>query len=465
MHAGSTLKARLSSSAEAPGSSPERGASASSARLTFSMLWLSETAVDFGTSLVNVAIGVWIFAQTGSARDFSLSIIAATGASMFVTPFAGAFADRYDRRRVVLLCDLAAIALAMVAVVGFTVGRPAPTVLYLYSALAAAIATLRRPAMRVAISAFISRDRLAQASGLLGMSKGAVMIAAPSASGFLMGYLGLPAVLTVQACLLSACALLVFAAFTRAGQAARGGSAAGAQGASRRSPLGGFTGALGYLREVPLMRSLVLYGALVQCLMVLATAMFTPLVLSTHSPEVLGLVMSVGIVGAMCGSMLLVATRVRKHLMMWVLVSDVVQCAAIAVAGWSTSVVLWCPAAFACLFCGNISVACSHALWMRKAPISHQGSVFALLGALNMLVMAVSLFVGGYLADDLLEPALRDGGALVSSVGPWFGTGKGRGIGLLFAVTGAVGLVITVAALANGRLRRLDELVPERADA
>jgi diaminobutyrate-2-oxoglutarate transaminase len=175
--------------------------------------------------------------------------------------------------------------------------------------------------------------------------------------------------------------------------------------------------------------------------------------------------MSVGIVGAMAGSLLLVATRVRRHLMMWVLVADVVQCAAVAAAGWSTSIVLWCPAAFACLFCGNISVACSHALWMRKAPLAHQGSIFALLGALNMLVMAVVLFVGGYLADDVLEPALRDGGVLVASVGAWFGTGKGRGIGLLFAVTGAIGLVVTLAALANGRLRRLDELVPERADA
>lgn len=464
MDAGSTLEARAVPEPEAPAISSERGASAGAARLTFSMLWLSETAVDFGTSLVNVAIGVWIFAQTGSARDFSLSIISATAASMLVTPFAGSFADRHDRRRVVLACDVAAIAIATAAAVGFTFGRPAPAVLYLYSAIAAAIATLRRPAMRVAISAFIARDRLAQVSGLLGMSKGAVMIAAPSASGFLMGYLGLPAVLTVQACLLSACALLVFAAFTRAGQAARGLGAA-ADGAAKGRRLGGFTGALGYLREEPLMRRLVLYGALVQCLMVLATAMFTPLVLSTHSPEVLGFVMSVGIVGAMCGSLLLVAARLRKHLMMWVLIADVVQCAAVAVAGWSDSVVLWCPAAFACLFCGNISVACSHALWMRKAPLVHQGSVFALLGALNMLVMAVVLFAGGYLADDLLEPALRDGGALVDSVGAWFGTGKGRGIGFLFTVTGGVGLVLTIGALANGRLRRLDELVPERTDA
>src|SRR3954462_14018762 len=221
MPAGRTLEARLSSRSEAPGSSPERGLSAGAARSAFAMLWLSETAFDLGTLLVNFAIGVWIFAQTGSARDYSLSIIAATGSSMLVTPFAGAFADRYDRRRVVLICDLAAIAATTTATISFAVGRPAAAALYLYAAIAAAIATLRRPAIRVAISGFIARDRLAQVGGLVGISKAAVQIGAPSASGFLMGYLGLPVVLAVQVCLLSACALLVFGALTRAGQAAR----------------------------------------------------------------------------------------------------------------------------------------------------------------------------------------------------------------------------------------------------
>ena len=429
------------------------------------MLLIGETAVDFGTLLVNFAIGIWIFAQTGSAADYSLSVVAATGSSMLVTPFAGAFADRYDRRRVALVCDLAAIAATATAAISFAVGRPAAAALYLYAAVVAAIATLRRPAIRVAISGIVARDRLAQVGGLVGISRAAVQIGAPSASGFLMGYLGLPAVLSVQVCLLSTCALLVFGALTRAGRVARGASTARAPGSFLGGGLRGFADALGYLRREPLMRRLLLYGALVQCLMVLATGMFAPLVLSTHSPEVLGFVTSVGIVGAMLGSLLLTATRVRRHLMMWVLVSDVVQCAAVAVAGWSTSIALWCPAAFVCLFCGSTSVACSHALWMRKAPLVHQGSIFALLAALNMLITAVVLFAGSYLADRVLEPALRDGGALVASVGAWFGTGKGRGIGLVFAVTGAIGLVLTLAALADGRLRRLDELVPERTDA
>jgi diaminobutyrate-2-oxoglutarate transaminase len=200
--------------------------------------------------------------------------------------------------------------------------------------------------------------------------------------------------------------------------------------------------------------------------MVLATAMVTPLVLSTHSSGVLGLVMSVGIVGGLLGSILVATARLRQGLMQWVLACDALQCAAVLVAGCVTTPALWCAAAFVCLFCGSTSVACSHALWMRKAPAGRQGSVFALIAASNMLVMCAVLLAGGWLADAVLEPAMRAGGALGDTVvSAWFGTGPGRGIGLLFFATGAAGLVLTVFALFHRRLRRLETLVPDGGEA
>ncbi|MET1077086.1 MAG: MFS transporter [Pseudomonas sp.] len=435
------------------------------ARLSFALLWLSETAFDLGTTLASFAIGVWIFAQTGSSQDYSFSVLAAAAAGMLMTPFAGAFADRHDRRWVVLGCDVAAILCTFAVVLGLLGERLGVEALYLYAALSAALAAVRRPAIRVAISSFVPKERFTQVGGLTGVSRAIVQVGAPAASGFLMGHFGLQSVLAVQLCLLTAGALLVFSALNRAGGTARGGALATPADSFWNGARSSFSGAWSYLREQPLMQLLLLYGALVQCLMVLATTLLTPLVLSTHSTDVLGLVMSVGIVGGLAGSMLVATRLIRRRLMRWVLLFDVLQCAAVLVAGLTTSTLIWCLAAFACLLGGSTSVACSCALWMRKAPLEHQGSVFALLGASNLLVMCLVLLAGGYLADQVLEPALLEGGALSASVGSWFGTGKGRGIGLLFFLSGAVGLLLTLAALASPRLRQLDLLVPERAEA
>jgi len=442
------------------------------ARSTFALLWLSETAFDLGTTLVSFAVGVWIFSRTGSAQDYSFSVLAAALAAMLVTPFAGALADRHDRRWVVLACDIAAIACTFAIVMALLSGRLGVGALYVYAAVAAAAGALRRPSIRVAVSLLVPKDLFAQAGGLTGISRALVQVGAPAAAGFLMARTGgLQGVMATQLCLLLAAAALVFAALTRAGAQVRGGQRTSGGASVRdaslwRSAGTSFAGALAYLREQPLMRALLGYGALVQCLMVLATAMVTPLVLSTHSSGVLGLVMSVGIVGGLLGSILVATARLRHGLMQWVLACDALQCAAVLVAGCVTTPALWCTAAFVCLFCGSTSVACSHALWMRKAPAGRQGSVFALIAASNMLVMCVVLLAGGWLADAVLEPALRQGGSLAdTAVGVWFGTGPGRGIGLLFFATGAAGLALTVFALFHRRLRRLEALVPDGGES
>jgi diaminobutyrate-2-oxoglutarate transaminase len=434
------------------------------ARSTFALLWLSETAFDLGTTLVSFAVGVWIFSRTGSAQDYSFSVLAAALAAMLVTPFAGALADRHDRRWVVLSCDVAAIVGTFAIVLALLSDKLGIGALYVYAAVAAAIGALRRPAIRVAVSRFVPKDRFAQVGGLTGISRALVQVGAPAAAGFLMARMGLQGVMATQLCLLLAGAALVFAALTRAGGDVRGGLRAGDPSA-RTSPWASLGGALAYLREQPLMGALLGYGALVQCLLVLATTLLTPMVLSTHSSDVLGLVMSVGIVGGLLGSILVATAWIRRGLMQWILACDALQCAAVLAAGCTTSPAWWCVAAFVCLFCGSTSVACSHALWMRKAPMGRQGSVFALITASNMLVMCVVLLAGGWLADAVLEPALRPGGSLVATVGAWFGTGPGRGIGFLFFLSGAVGLVLTVLALAHRRLRRLEALVPDGGES
>lgn len=436
----------------------------SRARSTFVLLWLSETAFDLGTTLVSFAVGVWIFSKTGSAQDYSFSVLAAALAAMLATPFAGALADRHDRRQVVLWCDVAASAGTFAIVLALLSGRLGIGALYAYAAAAAAVGALRRPAIRVAVSRFVPKDRFAQVGGLTGISRALVQVGAPAAAGFLMARMGLQGVMATQLCLLLAGAALVFAALTRAGEDVRGGLRAGDP-SVRPSPWGGaggsLAGALAYLREQPLMRALLGYGALVQCLLVLATTLLTPMVLSTHSSDVLGLVMSAGIVGGLLGSILVATAWIRRGLMQWILACDALQCAAVLVAGCTTTPAWWCAAAFVCLFCGSTSVACSHALWMRKAPMGRQGSVFALITASNMLVMCVVLLAGGWLADAVLEPALRPGGALAATVGGWFGTGPGRGIGFMFFASGAVGLALTVLAFFRRRLRRLEALVPD----
>jgi len=70
--------------------------------------------------------------------------------------------------------------------------------------------------------------------------------------------------------------------------------------------------------------------------------------------------------------------------------------------------------------------------------------------------------VAGSLADQVFEPLMAQGGALASTaLGTWMGTGPGRGIGLIYVVSGVLVILISAVAYLNPRIRRLEEEVPD----
>jgi diaminobutyrate-2-oxoglutarate transaminase len=433
------------------------------ARSAFALLWLSETAFNLGSTLLSFALGVWIFQRTGSAAQFSGAIVAALFPALLMTPVAGALADRFDRRWLIAGCDIASV--LMIGLLAWLVAHDELAVqhLYFFNAGTAIIVSLRKPAYAAAFGAIVPRDRLTQASGLLGMTQSLQQIGAPLLAGYLMGSVGLTGVVVVEMIVATAGTLAAFSALSRATQAIRGMQEPVSLPVFKATAAS-FLAAIRYFKSVPLMAGLAAYGVLQESLLVLAGAMMTPLVLAAHSSEVLGMIMTSGASGSLAGSALLLVTRVARRLMVWVLLADTGLALFVLLAGLTTSPVLWCVCAFFTLFAGSASSGCARALWMRKTPRARRGSILALLGALTLLTICVVMLAGGDLGERVFEPALADGGAWADTVGAWVGTGKGRGLGFMFVVCGAGSFLMSLLALTHGRLRRLDELVLDQPE-
>ena len=100
----------------------------------------------------------------------------------------------------------------------------------------------------------------------------------------------------------------------------------------------------------------------------------------------------------------------------------------------------------------------SQVVWQRAVPLEIQGRVFAARTAIAMSVMPLASLAAGPLADRLFEPAMRDGGRWAAALGPFVGTGPGRGIALIFVGSGALIACIAFVASRLAPLRRLDGL-------
>ncbi|MFC5768234.1 MFS transporter [Thauera sinica] len=429
---------------------------------SFILLWLSETAFDIGSALMGFALGVWVFEKSGSVQQFSWAILSSAVPALLSIPFAGMMADRFDRRWVIASCDF--LAVLMVVIVALLVFNQMLEVehLYIVGAVGGVIGAIRNPSYHAAVAQIVPHDRLTQANGLISGTQGVLQIGAPLVAGFLLASWGMVGIMIIELFLSVAGALAVFAALTSARHAIRG--------VQNDKPVRLFEGihesfasVAQYFRQHSLMIGLAVYILIQEALLVLASTMLTPLILTGHGSETLGIVMTLGAVGGVIGAFTLAATNPKAGLMRWVLIADVALAFFVMLAGIVREPALWCICAFGAFAFGGVSEGCSNALWMRKVPKDRQGSVFAAVGAANLVIMCIVMLTGSTLVEQFFEPLMMPGGALADSVGEWLGVGKGRGVALLFVLAGAIFAVVSMVALLHPRLTRLDELVPDQA--
>ncbi len=87
-----------------------------------------------------------------------------------------------------------------------------------------------------------------------------------------------------------------------------------------------------------------------------------------------------------------------------VLIVTIVQGALLIVAGVSPALVTMTVLAFLYLFCFSVSMATSHAMWLRTVPVSMQGGVLGLRRALEGAALPVAALVAGPLVELVFDP-------------------------------------------------------------
>jgi diaminobutyrate-2-oxoglutarate transaminase len=207
-----------------------------------------------------------------------------------------------------------------------------------------------------------------------------------------------------------------------------------------------------FVRQMDMGR-LLAYTSIQKGLLTLVASMMTPLVLSTHSASVLGVVMTAAAAGGVLGSLSLALLNLRRHLVTWVLLLDAFLSLCVVAVGLSQSPLWWGLGAFLAAFAGSMSEACAGTVWMRQAPPAQRASVLSLVSMSGMLTVSLVLLVGGAFSEQVLEPAMAAQGAWAAFLGPWLGTGPGRGIGLLFVGCGGACFVISVLAFLGAGMR------------
>jgi len=153
----------------------------------FSAFWLASLVSLFGDRLHQIALGVMVFAITGSALQTGLVFLAATLPNLVLGPIAGTFVDRWDQRRVMIVSDL--VRAGLVLIIPFVV----EVSLWLVYPIVFGITTVSlffRPAKAAVVPRIVARADLMPANGALLSGEALADIAGYPLAGVFVAFLG-----------------------------------------------------------------------------------------------------------------------------------------------------------------------------------------------------------------------------------------------------------------------------------
>lgn len=420
----------------------------------FWLLWVGESITSLGTHLVQFALGVWIYQHTGSVLSFAGSLVASLLPTVLVMPVAASLVDRLERRRVIVVADCVAACMTLLMIYLLWRGQLQVVHLYAFAAVASVTNAFQEPAYQASVAGLLREDQLTRATGTMGISTTTLGIVAPTLAGALLAVLGLPGLMLLDLAAFVVGSTFIWRAFALARVPQQERGAASGLKAAVRDSFSNLADTRRFFAGSPALSCLLLYSVVQTAMLALASVMAMPLILSNHSVQSLGGVLTAGAAGALTGSLLMALLDNPRHRIGVILLCDTVLAACIAAFGLVDGVVAYGVLEFVACAAGAIVASCSYALWMGKVPATRHGSVLVLVGTLAAAGTSVVTLTAASLAEAVLKPALAEGG-WAQAVAPWLGVQQGNEIALLFVLAGGLGLLVALGGFACKPLRSL----------
>ena len=165
---------------------------------TFLVIWIGQFISLVGSGLTSFGLSVWVYTETGRATPMALTALAFNVPRFLLSPIAGSVADRFNRKRIMILADTAAVLIT----VGFGVLIFADALqvwhIYAGAAISSVFGAFQEPAYRASITMIVPKKHLARAAGIQQVGSAMQSILVPVLAGVLYGLIGFRGIIIVD---------------------------------------------------------------------------------------------------------------------------------------------------------------------------------------------------------------------------------------------------------------------------
>jgi len=422
---------------------------------TFLTIWLGQFISRIGTAMTRFALLIWVYEQTGSATNVALLGFAAFLPMIVISPLAGVWIDRFDRRKILIFSDLGAGVMTAVLLALVATDQLQLWHLYLAEGVAGAFEAFQIPAYTAVTSTLLPQNQYGRANGLRALANFGSQVLAPALGGLCLVWMGLSGVMMIDVLtVLTAVGMLLVVRIPPV----QNDAASAPKAALGQELRVGFR----LIWQHKGLTALVGITTLIHFFAALTWLSIMPAMILARSGNnelaLAGVQSAMGI-GGVLGGILMSAWggpwRKIHGFLLGIAFSFLLGDIPLAI---GRSLPIWIIAAGLGSFFIPILSGSNDAIWQSIVPQAVQGRVFSVRTMLNNAFLPVGYLLGGTLADRIMEPAMAVNGQLAPMFGWLVGTGSGAGMALMYIGSAVLAIAVCLLAYLFPAVRRVEDI-------
>jgi MFS family permease len=359
-----------------------------------------------GDWLLTIALPIYVYALTRSTLSSATTMVLELVAALVCGQFAGLVVDRFDRRGLLVLANLAqaALLLPLLAVHGTS----ELWIVYLISAVQSAAGTVSGPAENALIPSLVEADELVRANTIISTGGDLAKLIGAAGAGVVLGVVGLGGVVAVDALSFVAAALLLALRFPVS-------SAYVPRPPDGKTRFQRWREGLALVRRTPTLRNAFVILVINQLAQGIALALIVAFFVEDlhRGSAAVGVFRSFQVLGSLPAG-IVVAVYASKQRPEWLLKAGLLAGAVIEFFIWNgPSITHWFGYYLILeVLLGLPGVAgfiAFSTILQTATPREYLGRVFSLLGALSSAALLLSVLAGGSLGEFLTPRTLLNG--------------------------------------------------------
>ncbi|EAZ91848.1 MFS transporter [Crocosphaera chwakensis] len=421
----------------------------------FLIIWLGQLVSLIGSGLSSFALMVWVYQETQSVTQYALMSLCFALPRVLVSPIAGIAVDRWNRRRVMILGDISAGISTLGLFLLASTGHLQPWHIYIALFINATGNAFQLPAFLASISQLVPKEKLNLANGLRQIADAGANLISPILAGVLLGTLFVKGILLID--FLTFLVALLTLLITRFPNLSVDSDGLSSQSSLKTMLIEGFD----YLKQRSALLLIFAFLMGTSFLISMVTVLFTPLVLSNFSSQVLGFLLSLGGIGMILGGVTLSIWPQNQRYVLAILNFTILAGISLLAVGLKTAISIYGLAVFMFMFSAVVVDTTATIILQKKVKSSFQGRIFALKTATNSSMTILAYISSSFLADWVFEPMMQNDNLVSNFVGQIIGVGEGKGINFMFFIAGVLTILVTVIAYQVPPLLNIEKNLPD----